>query len=178
MACQSGSGESGGGGEGGDSSAAETTSTSSSTTSTSSFTCVTPDSPLVFEIGTGEHCFERVPAFGAVHAVEGNQGGYHVWLAFGCGDCGTVTHIKYGLRDPETHMTLEGTSVLEELVALHGKDWPQAAGLTDFLPGSSANTPGAPPPPDGTKVLLWVEAYDPKGNLWRQDEREVVVGGP
>lgn len=171
VGCQgsvSSNGEAGGGGEGGG-----TTDSATTTSTTSTFTCTAPDAPIAFEIGTGEKCFERLTVDQEVPVQAGPQGGYHVWLAFGCNDCGTVVHLKYGVRDPATHEPFEGMSDLEGELVLHGKDWPQAAGIYDYMPGGTA---GGTQLDYGTKILLWAEAYTPKGALWHQQEIEVTVG--
>lgn len=150
--------------------------TSSTDTGTTTEACDTPNSPPAFEVGTGEKCFERLTADQEVPLMSGPQGGYHMWLAAGCVDCGTVVHLEYGARDPATHMPLTGTYDEQAMVQLYGKEWPQAAGLIVHMPGLSWDPENEPPPAKGTKLLLWAEAYDPDGNLWHSMEVPVTVG--
>jgi hypothetical protein len=182
-ACQgsvSSSGESGGGGSGGTGQGGSGGSTDTTTTSTSSTTtavvCTTPPDVGAFEIGTGETCFEALAAEGEVTLMSGPQGGFHVWLATGCTDCGTVVHLKYGVHAIGSTTPLDGTYDEEAMAELTGKDWPQKAGLVVHMPGQNWDPVTYPPPAKGDKVLLWADAYAPNGDLWHHDEVIVTIG--
>lgn len=137
--------------------------------------CAAPASPAMFEIGTGEKCFSRLAASDEVPLLNGPQGGYHVWLAIGCEDCNDPVLLRFGARDPQTGAPFGGMEDLQEMVPLEGAAWPQAAGLTVFMPGLSWDPEGVPPPAKGTHVVLWAEAYD-GAELVHQAEVEVIIG--
>ncbi len=65
--------------------------------------CDAPESPAVFELGTGQTCFERVTAGQIVPEIQGPQGGFHIRAAIGCGDCGVDTIVALGARNVKTH---------------------------------------------------------------------------
>ncbi len=156
-----GGGGSGGSGEGGN--GGNTGTTSTTTTTTTSGACVTPPDVGSFEVGTGEKCFEALADGDEVPLMSGPQGGYHVWLAAGCTDCGTPVHLKYGALDPATNMPLVGTYNEEAMVELGAGKWPQKAGIVVHMPGLSWDPENEPPPAKGTKVLLWADSFTPDG---------------
>ena len=171
----------GGGGEGGSGEGGNGGSTSTSTTSSSSSTSTGPacDAPAgvgSFEIGTGEKCFEPLADGDEIPLMSGPQGGYHVWLATGCTDCGTVVHYFYGVRDPATNMALTGTYTAEAMLELAGAGWPQKAGIVIHMPGLSWDPMNEPPPAKGTKVILWAESYTPQGDVSHKAEVLVTIG--
>lgn len=174
---ENGGGGSGGTGQGGDGGSTDTTTTTtSSTTTTTAVVCKTPPDMGAFEIGTGEKCFEALAAEGEVNLMSGPQGGFHVWLAVGCTDCGTVVHMKYGVHAIGSTTPLEGTYDEEAMVELAGEDWPQKAGLIVHMPGENWDPVTYPPPAKGDKVLLWADAYAPNGDLWHHGEVIVTIG--
>ncbi len=133
--------------------------------------CVDPPSPGAFELGTGELCFERLSAGQTIPVIAGPQGGYHLWTAVLCADCGSQTVISYATRDVATHAELswENSSVVAPL------------GPAGRIVGLQAPLPGAPWDPatvlpKGSHVLLWVGERDAAGNLLRETEIEVVLG--
>lgn len=138
--------------------------------------CDAPKDAGVFEIGTGEECFSRLAANDEIPLINGPQGGYHVWLAVGCKDCGEGSvELRYGVRDPATQMPLAGTGELQEVVPLAGEGFRQAAGIIVYMPGLSWDPEIDPPPAKGTHVVLWVEASS-GGQLLHSAEVEVVIG--
>lgn len=172
-----GGGGAGGSGEGGSGGNTGTTSTTGTTTTTSTgVACDTPPGVGAYEIGTGEKCFEPVADGDEVPLMSGPQGGYHVWLATGCTDCGTVVHMKYGAHDPATNMPLAGSYDGEAMIPLAGEKWPQKAGIVVHMPGLSWDPESEPPPAKGTKVLLWADAFTPQGDLWHHAEVLVTIG--
>lgn len=133
--------------------------------------CADPPDPGVFEVGTGELCFERLSAGQTIPVISGPQGGYHLWAAVLSPDCGPQTVISYATRDVVTHAELgwENSSVVAPF------------GPAGRVVGLQAPLPGAPWDPDnvlpkGTHVLLWVGERDAAGNLLREAEIEVVLG--
>ncbi len=168
---EGGSGEGGNGGNGG-----STSTTSSSSSTSTGPACDTPAGAGKFEIGTGEKCFEPLAEGDEIPLMNGPQGGYHVWLATGCTDCGTVVHFKYGAHDPATNMPLTGSYDEEAMVELSGAAWPQKAGIVIHMPGLSWDPMNEPPPAKGTQVILWAEAYTPQGDLWHKAEVLVTIG--
>lgn len=133
--------------------------------------CLDPPDPGAFELGTGELCFERLSAGQTLPVIAGPQGGYHLWAAALCADCGPQTVISYATRDFATHAELsyENSAVVTPL------------GPAGRIVGLQAPLPGAPWDPDtvlpkGTHVLLWIGERDAAGNLLREAEIEVVLG--
>src|SRR5690606_4066888 len=80
--------------------------------------CADPADPAVFEIGTGQTCFERLTAGQTVAAIQGPQGGFHLWLAVGCADCGAQAVVRYGVKDPATQDWYAGTGSQEQVLPL------------------------------------------------------------
>jgi hypothetical protein len=136
-------------------------------------TCVTPPSPAVFEAGTGEACFERLGQGQTVKVLQGPQGGYHIWLAIGCADCGAKTTVEYGVKNPATMTWYEGPQ--QASVRLAGSAWPQEAGFTALLPGRVWDDTTLRLP-KGTHVLLSASILAPDGATLHQAEVEVVLG--
>jgi hypothetical protein len=121
--------------------------------------CTLPAAPPTFAIGTGELCFETIEPGAVVPVVSGPQGGYHVWLAIGCVDCGAQVEAEWEALDPTTMELLPGAFWSLEIVELAGS-WPSAAGLIVSLPGVVWD-PETPPPAKGTRVLLHVKTTSP-----------------
>ena len=171
---------SGEGGSGGSTSTGTETTTSTNTTTTSTTTttaaCSPPANPASFDVGTGEKCFEPVEDAGVVPLMNGPQGGYHMWLAMGCDDCGTVVHIKYGALDPATNQPLAGTADQEMMAQLTNDAWPQRAGIVVYMPGLSWDPMNEPPPAKGSQLVLWADAYAPDGSLNHHAAKLVTVG--
>ena len=136
-----GGGGAGGAGEGG------------SGASTSS--CAVPAGPPEFAIGTGEDCFEPLASGQPLKLLAGPQGGYHVWLAVGCSDCGPSLSLEWLAEDPATNELLEGAFFSQQVVDLSG-EWPSAAGLIVGLPGSQYDEQ-SPPLPLGTRFQIHVK---------------------
>ena len=142
--------------------------------STGSGSCDAPESPAAFEIGTGEICFERLTAGQVVPRIAGPQGGFHVWTAVGCGDCGAEAIVELGTRTAKTKAWLLGVPVKQK-VDLGTGEWGQHAGLTAFLPGDTTLAPDEQLP-EGAHVILALRVLDAKGNELHAAETEVVLG--
>src|SRR4051794_24908042 len=136
--------------------------------------CDAPESPAVFELGTGETCFERLTSGQVVPEIQGPQGGFHVWAAIGCGDCGAETIVEFGTKNAKTKAWLQGFPAKQK-VGLGTGDWGQHAGLTAFLPGDVNNAPDEQLP-RGAHVIVALRALDPEGNELHAAETEVVLG--
>lgn len=173
---------SGDGGSGGSTSTSTNTKTSTDTTTstttstTTTVVCEPPANPADFDIGTGEKCFEPVDEAGVVPLMSGPQGGYHMWLAVGCDDCGTAAHIKYGALDPATNQPLAGTAEQEQMAQLTNDAWPQRAGIVVYMPGLSWDPMNEPPPAKGSQLILWADTYAPDGTPVHHATRLVTVG--
>jgi hypothetical protein len=175
-------------GAGGEQNTATTTntgSTGSGSTSSSTFStgtggappaCDPPSSPIAFELGTGEKCFERLTPGGTVPMMEGPQGGYHLWVALGCTDCGAQAHVKFGVDDPATGAPIEGTGPTEQFVDLKGDSWPQRAGIIQGLPGLSWDPEYSPPLPEGTPVRLWIQVFDAGSSIIHEASFDLLIG--
>lgn len=137
-------------------------------------TCTDPPAPAVFEIGTGETCFERVTAGQTVPVMAGPQGGFHIWLAVGCADCGGQAILTYGVKDPATHDWIAGTYANNAVVPLDADGWPQHAGIITYLPGIAWDP--ASYLPKGTHVLLYAAVLDTSMAVKHEGEVELVLG--
>lgn len=178
-ACSSGVAVVGTGGSGGGTSTSTGASTSSSTSASTSSSggpvCADPPNPEVFEVGTGETCFERLTPGQTVPVMQGPQGGFHVWLAVGCADCATPEILRYSVRDPTTQAVLAGTQEGEAVITLDADGWHQGAGYTDFLPGVTWQQGSALP--KGTHVLIAAALLDKTTMaVQHQGAVEVVLG--
>lgn len=138
--------------------------------------CDPPSDPAEFEVGTGEECFERLDAGGAIPLMNGPQGGYHLFVAVGCADCPEEVRISYGARDPQTGEALAGTYESEEVKELGGDDWHQTAGIQLSMPGLSWDETSDPPPAKGTPLVLWAEAKDKSGSSIHTAEIALTIG--
>ncbi|NUP09445.1 MAG: hypothetical protein HOW73_25610 [Polyangiaceae bacterium] len=141
--------------------------------------CDAPDTPGTFEIGTGEACFERISEGATISQMNGPQGGYHLWLAVGCADCGAEIQVRYSLLDPETMMPLDGTYpdniAYAELSSAGG--WPQRAGIQMSMPGIEWDIENDPPIAEGTPFILDVEALDPSSlEVLHEAQLSLVIG--
>lgn len=116
--------------------------------------CAAPPNPAVFELGTGDTCFERLTPGQTIPVIGGPQGGYHLWTSFGCGDCPAKTILELGVKNADTGEWLVGAPA--KLVDSLGEGaWPQQARLPAGLPGVGFSTQGPDArPPVGLHVLL------------------------
>lgn len=119
--------------------------------------CTAPDSAESFEAGTGEVCFERVEDGATIPLMEGPQGGWHIWLAVGCSDCGTSARLRAVVTDPTDGAEIVPTT--EVYLDLSTDAWPQVAGIQLSMPdpyevGSKSL--------EGTPLSIHVEALDPE----------------
>jgi len=135
--------------------------------------CATPQNAESFEVGTGELCFERVTDQATVPLMEGPQGGYHVWLAVGCADCGPEVRIRTLILDAGTGDELGGES--EHFAELDGSSWSQQAGIQLSMPGDPWDTTN-PPLPEGTAFVVVVAFVDPAGTVLHESEVQLIVG--
>jgi hypothetical protein len=147
---------------------------SSCGSSSSAGSCDEPASPAVFELGTGEACFERLTALQTVPEIQGPQGGFHVWAGLGCSDCGTKAIVEFGTKNAKTKAWLLGNPE-KQAVDLGQGAWGQHAGLTAFLPGDTVNAPDEKLP-KGTHVILAMRVLDSMGKELHSAEVEVVLG--
>ncbi len=133
--------------------------------------CEPPSDPQAFEIGTGEHCFARVESGATVPLMAGPQGGYHVWLAVGCTDCGAEVRLRERVfAEDGTEMTGLAT---ESYVDLAGDAWPQHAGIQLGMPGFEDESDRLPV---GTPLRVQVEALDQGGSVIHTAELSLVLG--
>ena len=136
--------------------------------------CPTPEGASPFEIGTGDTCFERVSAGQTLPVNAGPQGGFHLWTAFGCADCGEKATVQFGAQDPKTKEFLLGFAT-KVVVDLQGGDWKQRAGLTAVLPGDAWDQT-ANKLPTGSHVVLSLSVLGDGGKALHSSEVEVVLG--
>jgi hypothetical protein len=155
-----GAGEGGGGGGG--------------TTSSSGAACDDPEGPAAFEVGSGEKCFERLTEGQVVTVLQGPQGGYHLWLALGCGDCDETAIVRYGIKDVTTKDYFTGTPPQKSVTGLDNDGWHQHAGFTDFLPGVVYDP--TTQLPKGTHVILSGAILDTGDKVLHEQEIEVELG--
>lgn len=138
--------------------------------------CSAPPAPMTFELGTGEDCFARIEDGDVLPLIAGPQGGYHVWVAFGCEDCPTALRASFGVSDVETGMPLPNTYDTEVIADLEGEPFRQLAGLVLRTPGVSWDPEGFPPPAQGSRILIWAELLDDNGEAVQREEREIEIG--
>ncbi len=136
--------------------------------------CDAPSSPAAFELGTGEVCFARLAPGQTVPEIAGPQGGFHVWTAVGCSDCGASAIIEFGTKNAKTKAWLVGAPQKQK-IDLGTGDWGQHAGLTASLPGDTSFAPDEQLP-KGAHVILAVRALDEKGAELHAAEVELVLG--
>lgn len=134
--------------------------------------CVTPDEVGAFAIGTGEKCFETLHDGDTVPLMAGPQGGYHLWVAAACADCGGSPVLAWGAKDPATGELFPETADSEAVVHFLGGPVPQEAGLILTMPGISWDPENYPPPPVGTHLILWARV-DAAGH---EAQVEIVIG--
>ena len=133
--------------------------------------CDPPEDPQSFEIGTGEHCFARVESGATVPLMAGPQGGFHVWLAVGCTDCGDDVWLRERVFDASG---VEMTNLMSEsYVDLAGEAWPQQAGIQLIMPGFDGESDRLPV---GTALRIQVEALDQGGKVTHTADMNVVLG--
>ena len=126
--------------------------------------CVAPPDAAVFELGTGDTCFERLTPGQTITVIEGPQGGYHLWTSLGCGDCLGKTILEYGVKSADTREWLTGAPV-KQVATLDQGPWAQQAGLRGFLPGEAySDKESNKRPPVGLHVLLTMRVLD-AGNV-------------
>ncbi len=135
--------------------------------------CSAPEGAGEFEAGTGEVCFERVEDGGTIPLMEGPQGGWHIWLAVGCTDCGTSAHLRAVVTDPtDGEEVVPNTEVFADLSS---DAWPQIAGLQLSMPdpyevGSKSAR--------GTPLAIHVEVLDLEtSEVLHEVELSAVLGG-
>jgi hypothetical protein len=138
--------------------------------------CDPPAGVSDFEIGTGAKCFEPLAPLDVIPLNQGPQGGYHLWLAIGCADCGDTPVLSWGVKDPATMMTLPNTYDSQAVIDLSNQAWPQIAGIYTFMPGYSFDPVNNPPPAPGTHVILWAKLADGSGTPLHEGQVEVVIG--
>ncbi len=136
--------------------------------------CADPASPEVFELGTGEKCFERIAPGQVLPMMAGPQGGFHLWTAIGCGDCGGEVPVEIGVKDPATATWYAGTAPQKLVIPLDPSGWHQLAGLTSFLPGTTWDP--ATQLVKGTHVILAASVLDANGAVVHFAEVEVEIG--
>lgn len=138
--------------------------------------CDTPPQPQTFELGTGQSCFQRLTSGQTVDVVQGPQGGYHLWLAFGCADCGATPFVEFGVKDKATGTFYPGMAGAQKLfVEASPGPWGQRAGLTAFLPGITWDQTSQLP--KGTHVVLSASVLDMGTNaVLHSQDVEVVLG--
>lgn len=135
--------------------------------------CDPPAKAEAFEIGTGELCFERLGA--TLPQMNGPQGGYHLFLALGCTDCGGAVDVSAEVLDAATMTAVY--SPTEQIVTLSDGDWPQVAGLQISMPGLSWDDMD-PPVAEGTAIVLHVVVKSEDGAKVLHDEQKPVTLGP
>lgn len=138
--------------------------------------CSPPAETPEFAIGTGELCFAPLADGDVVPMMNGPQGGFHVWLAIGCTDCGPTAQVRYKLLDPETQELIPGTYDLNQANATLGGDWPQAAGIQVALPGSDWGDESDQPLAKGTRILLDVEVEAKHGAAYHEGQVQIEIG--
>jgi hypothetical protein len=136
--------------------------------------CDPPSNPAVFELGTGEACFEQLTPGQTVPQIQGPQGGFHVWAGLGCGDCGDRAIVEFGTKNAKTKDWLLGEPS-KQVVDLGQGAWGQHAGLTAFLPGDVHNVPDEQLP-EGAHVILAMRVLDAKDAELHKAEIELVLG--
>lgn len=133
--------------------------------------CDPPSDPQAFEVGTGELCFTRVQAGETLPLMAGPQGGYHVWLAVGCKDCGEEAHLRMRVfAEDGTEMSDLAT---EQFVPLGGDAWPQHAGIQLGMPGFDGESGRLPV---GTPLRVQVETVDGSGSATHAGEMSFILG--
>ncbi len=135
--------------------------------------CDPPSRAQAFEVGTGELCFERVPSGSVVPLISGPQGGYHVWLAIGCADCGREAHIRARVFG-EDGAELPNLAT-EEIVELAGDEWPQHPGFQLGMPGDPFGD-FEDPLPTGTRLRVVVEVLGATEPPLHSAEIDFVLG--
>ncbi|WP_437780783.1 hypothetical protein [Sorangium sp. So ce1097] len=136
--------------------------------------CGLPENPAVFEIGTGETCFEHIEDGATLPVMAGPQGGYHLWLAVACGDCGESVRLRYSVRDPATGGLFPSGAVQEGVIPLLPGVLPHASGLPTRLPGAIWDPSSVLP--EGTRVILAAEARNDDGSTKHAAQVEVILG--
>ena len=139
--------------------------------------CETPPDAMVFELGTGELCFQRVEPLAKVPQYNGPQGGYHLFLALGCVDCGASALLEYAIIDLATGEPLARTAPTTQVfLELPSGAWPQLAGLQIGMPGVEYLA-DEPPVPEGTQLGIDVRVLDASGgSVLHEGRLEVTVG--
>ena len=135
--------------------------------------CEPPPGAESFEVGTGETCFERVSGGASVPLIAGPQGGYHVWLALGCADCGEKAHIRARVFAADGVEMVD--LAIEQVVDLAGDAWPQHAGIQLGMPGGEFDEASAPLP-KGTELRVSVETIGTDGQPVHARELSFVLG--
>ncbi|WP_437585350.1 hypothetical protein [Sorangium sp. So ce1000] len=167
-------GEGGGGSSNGSGAGGSTEEGGGSSTGGGGGGCRLPDEPTAFEIGTGETCFESIEDGDTLPVMAGPQGGYHLWFAVGCSDCGERVRVRYSVKDPATGDLFASGVPQEGVIELRPGEFPHAFGLIAFLPGRVWDP--AAVLKEGTHVLLAAEARNDDGSTKHAAQVEVVLG--
>ena len=130
--------------------------------------CVAPPAAETFEVGTGEVCFERVEANGTQPMMEGPQGGYHLWLAFVCSDCGTSVTLEAEASDANGPVG----SRIQQVVDLESG---MAAGIQLPMPGDPWDETSVKLE-EGTALTINVKLSSSSGAVLHEAAVERVVG--
>lgn len=138
--------------------------------------CEPPPAAPVFEAGTGQSCFERLAPGQTVPVIQGPQGGFHIWLAVGCADCGPAPMVEFGVKDLATGEFYPGyPGPQKQVVEATATPWRQKAGLTASLPGMPWDP--ASQLPKGKHVLLSASVLEVGTSaVLHTSEVEVVLG--
>jgi hypothetical protein len=132
--------------------------------------CELPPDLAPFELGTGEVCFERLPADRVVPQMEGPQGGYHMWLSLYCADCPSEVQLETQLVREDSGEVVGWPSMSQRAVVFG-----TVRGVTVYLPGNPWN-PDDPPLPEGTQVVLSTSVRSLAGELLHEAQDTRVLG--
>jgi hypothetical protein len=88
-------------------------------------------------VGTGAGEYTALSEGDAVEAIEGPQGGVHVWVSLRCDRCAEFTPVMLGTRSAETGDWLMGEPQQQTVMFQTIEGTRAAVGLTALLPGSS-----------------------------------------
>ncbi len=130
--------------------------------------CEAPPAAETFEVGTGEVCFERVAADGIQPMMEGPQGGYHLWLAFVCSDCGPSVTLEAEAADANGPVG----SRIEQVIDL---DAGMVAGIQLPMPGDPWDE-NSIKLEEGTALTINVKLSSSSGAVLHEAAVERTVG--
>jgi hypothetical protein len=132
--------------------------------------CDLPTQLETFETGTGEVCYEQLAEDSVVPYMEGPQGGYHLFLALACADCGTEVIVETEARLEETDEVV--SALTQSLVPVKGGT---ATGIIVPLPGDPWD-PESVPLAEGTRLMLSTTVKAPNGNMLHAADELRVLG--